>query len=407
MDSKIQVEYIDGEKQSENSISFDIKGDKDKGLNKSIVNSLRRVLLSSIPTVGFRTEMNNTDIKMIKNTTPLHNEFILHRIAMIPLYIDPFKYTKEYLFKLKVESSSEEPLIKVSSKNIDIFIMKDGEKPSEDGSIELHKYNDKPISDKEKESIFRPFQGKYFCEIIELKSTNSSLKEELEFYGVPRVSYGYEDARWQAVSCVSYSFKKSKELFEKVLKEKLQIDNIPEEKKYAYSNSLFISESERYFERDNLCEPYWYEFKIESQHSLNSKELFLKSCEIIINQLESFKEEIPQVLNTGEESRFSIEQKNDTIFTLFVHGNDDTIGNILQTYSVNEIIQKEETDFTVCGYKKTHPLENIIFFNIALNPSIEKSTQRNIVSIIELFTDACNGLINIYTNIKKSAEKNL
>ena len=85
MDSKIHINYTDDQKQTENSITFDIKGEKDKGLNKSIINSLRRVLLSSIPSIGFRTEMNNTDIKILKNTTPLHNEFILHRIAMIPL----------------------------------------------------------------------------------------------------------------------------------------------------------------------------------------------------------------------------------------------------------------------------------------------------------------------------------
>ena len=61
MDSKIQINYTDDQKQTENSITFDIKGEKDKGLNKSIINSLRRVLLSSIPSIGFRTEMNNTE----------------------------------------------------------------------------------------------------------------------------------------------------------------------------------------------------------------------------------------------------------------------------------------------------------------------------------------------------------
>ena len=113
MDTKIQINYTDDQKQSENNITFDIKGEKDKGLNKSIINSLRRVLLSSIPSVGFRTEMENSDIKILKNTTPLHNEFISHRIGMIPLYIDPKNYKKDYLFKLKVESSSEVPLVKV------------------------------------------------------------------------------------------------------------------------------------------------------------------------------------------------------------------------------------------------------------------------------------------------------
>ena len=41
------------QKSKPKQIKFDIQGD---GLHKSIVNSIRRVLLSSIPTVGFRTD---------------------------------------------------------------------------------------------------------------------------------------------------------------------------------------------------------------------------------------------------------------------------------------------------------------------------------------------------------------
>ena len=84
MVQKININYIKDGNKGENSIIFDIKGDKEYGLNKSIINSLRRVLLSSIPTIAFKTDMQNTDIKILKNTTPLHNEYLLHRISMIP-----------------------------------------------------------------------------------------------------------------------------------------------------------------------------------------------------------------------------------------------------------------------------------------------------------------------------------
>ena len=60
---------VDIDKVSEKgtSLSFDIKGNPVFGLHKSIVNSIRRTLLSAIPTVGFRTEINDSDIKIIKN----------------------------------------------------------------------------------------------------------------------------------------------------------------------------------------------------------------------------------------------------------------------------------------------------------------------------------------------------
>ena len=45
-------------------------------------------------------------------------------------------------------------------------------------------------------------------------------------------------------------------------------------------------ESERYFTGFINSEPYWYTFKIDSVHFMNSKELFILSNQIIIDHLE-------------------------------------------------------------------------------------------------------------------------
>ena len=133
-----------------------------------------------------------------------------------------------------------------------------------------------------------------------------------------------------------------------------------------------------------------------------------ESCEIIIDELELLKQELPKVLDDESNSRFSIEKISENIFKLFIHGNDDTIGNILQTYIVNELINKDNSKITVCGYKNIHPLEKILCFNISLDLDMpKKSNQRDIINIIELFTDACEGLIYLYSSIKKAAQENL
>ena len=55
----------------------------------SLVNSIRRIILSEVPTVGFKIESyEDSDIKIIKNTSSLHNEFLIHRISEIPIYIE-------------------------------------------------------------------------------------------------------------------------------------------------------------------------------------------------------------------------------------------------------------------------------------------------------------------------------
>ena len=388
MVQKININYIKDGNKGENSIIFDIKGDKEYGLNKSIINSLRRVLLSSIPTIAFKTDMQNTDIKILKNTTPLHNEYLLHRISMIPLFIDPSNYKRQYLFKLKVQSSSETPLIKVTSEDFDIFSLKNEDATSTDTNIiDINLYSDKPISNKEKKEIFRPFRDKYYSDITELKTTNSSLKEELELYGVPRVSVAYEDARWQSVSCASYSFKKDEDLFNQILNEKITINKIEEEDKYNFSKSLYISESERYYHRDVNCEPYWYEFKIDSLHYNTSKDLFIKSCDILVNELELFREDISNILTNDENSRISINQESENIYKIIVHGNDDTLGNIKQTHIVNHVINEKDTNILTCGYKKTHALEDIIIFHVSLDISLKSSNEQNILLIIQIFKE--------------------
>ena len=80
------------------TLNFEIHGSEDYGLNHTIVNAIRRTLLSSIETYAFR----NSDIVIETNKTSLHNEIISDRIGLIPLYIDPKTFHKSYLFQLKV-----------------------------------------------------------------------------------------------------------------------------------------------------------------------------------------------------------------------------------------------------------------------------------------------------------------
>lgn len=65
----------------QDSLSFLITGQ-----NRTIANSLRRVLLNDIPSFGFCYEPKNT-IKIIKNTTEMNDQLLSHRLSMIPVSI--------------------------------------------------------------------------------------------------------------------------------------------------------------------------------------------------------------------------------------------------------------------------------------------------------------------------------
>ena len=100
-------------------LNFDIHGNEEYGMHHSIVNAIRRTLLSSIETYGFR----NTDIIIDKNETSLHNEFITDRIGLLPLYLDtnlvqdnPLKY----LFVLNVLHDNSKPITLITAKDFNI-----------------------------------------------------------------------------------------------------------------------------------------------------------------------------------------------------------------------------------------------------------------------------------------------
>jgi DNA-directed RNA polymerase subunit L len=406
------LEIIPDPKSKPNELIFDIKGDQTNGLDKTIVNGLRRTILSSIPTLAFRTEINNSDLIVKKNDSSLHNEFLIDRIGLIPLYIDPMNYQKQYLFHLNVKNSELTPVTTITAKDFEIYPLKKNIDPNLIESINFDDYDKlNPLTEKEKAKIFRPFKYNkkdYYCIITELKTTNSSTVQEIDIYGVPSISYAYEDSKWQAVSKACYTFKKDEQLFEKVFQDKIKVNEIQKSHQAKYKKELMISESERYFHRDLNAQPYWYTFMIDAVHFMDSKAIFLQANQIIIDQLEILTKEFPK-LSSGDKSLLTLEELEDSIFKIHVSGFDDTIGSIIQTYIANNMID-DKSILSVCGYKRKHPLEEIIIFTVSLNRKnkvFQLNKPQQIVAIIELFIEACNKLIQMFSIIQSISEKKL
>ena len=434
--SQFTIEF-DAIQHNMNELSFIMKGNNEYGLDKSIMNSIRRTLLSDIPSVAFRTDDDSQkDIIIHTNNTPLHNEFLSHRISMIPLYIDPKTFHKSYLFQLKVKHNNNELYQFVTTGDFEIFpLQKDLSNKLKDldndylpddpdyitqinqldevlSTLSLSNYDlDNPLSTKEKETIFKPFEfrkEKHGVFITELKNTNDKTNtQELYIYGSPSVSTSSEHSRWQAVSCANYSFVKDEQLFLKVLQDKLQLNNIDPDKHEEYSRDLYLSESERYYFRDKQNEPYIYNFKITSVHFYESKYLFLLACEILIEKLNHTKNNFKNLL-IGTESSIDISKQNEYIYHFIIHNENDTLGNILQSHISTAINEKDLLQ--VCGYKKIHPLEEKIKVIISINPqhkSSSKNEQQKISDIITYIISSIDQLLEIYETIQTTAEKQL
>ena len=85
------MNYVTDIKHSNNETTFSLTN-----INNSLANALRRIIISEFQTVGFRYHESSTDIKILTNNTKFHNEYIAHRISMIPLHgVEPSNFEIE------------------------------------------------------------------------------------------------------------------------------------------------------------------------------------------------------------------------------------------------------------------------------------------------------------------------
>ena len=78
---------------------------------------------------------------------------------------------------------------------------------------------------------------------------------------------------------------------------------------------------------------------------------------------------------------------------------DDTTGNMIQSHMANKFLDGENIK-EVCGYKKPHPLTELIIFNVMIKPDNYTELQKKSY-IIKTFIDTCNDLIDLLDIMKK------
>jgi len=408
--------------QIKKELSFEIKGHESYGLDKSIINGIRRSLLMDIDTCAIKQE----DIVININKTALHNEFLTHRISLIPLYVDPKSVDRYLLFELKVKCND----VDIKNITVDMFEIYRLNKESlhqlkiqeqmdylsdEDNMVKkLEEINkeyydmDKPLSDIDKKKLFRPFEfnkmTSYFL-LTELKKLNSDEDyEEIELYGITSIGTGKIHSQYNNLPTVLYTFKRDDKMFQKVLGDKIKINKIKDVDRYT--KELYISESERYFYRDNQNEPYWYTFKITSNHYYDSKEVFIQTIDNMISNLENIDFNLKNILDEElDENIYKYETVKDNIYKITLQNQDDTMGNIIQSHMCNKFITKE-TIVQFCGYKRPHPLTNEIFFKVMIKQNEHSENQRKNL-IIGFFNNTIKDLVEIFNQIKIKANKQL
>ena len=348
----------------------------------SMANGIRRAILSQVKTVGFRTEpykANLVDIKV--NDTPLHNQIIAHRIGMIPVNVaNPSKFdVDDYIFVINI----------VNDTNASRLIT------TEDFTIRQVSTN-RYLDAKDVKRFFPPdpitgdyvvitkLRPKYFTpakthtkEVIdEMQNTYSKIVDEkMQFHLEAKacISNGDENARFCPVSCAAYVNTVDPERAKDGLKSYIDAQNVVA-KLGNYTplnvellNRRFeLTERARHFYVNDKGDPNVFTFKIETIGVIPPLVIFHRAIEVLKGKLTNF---IANIVSKNEnEVIVSVSNQMDAAWDIKVRNEDDTLGNMIQSHLclmyADFTLPKEQRTLHYIGYKKPHPLENQIIFQI-------------------------------------------
>ena len=358
------------ESGSKDVLQFDIDG-----VRMSLVNALRRIMISEVNTVAFETsDFENSSIKITENTSQFHNEFLLHRIGLIPINIPDTENFNEsdYTFSLDVENKTNNVLY-VTAGDIKVMNNLTGvEEPTE-------KFFPKdPISN---ENIM----------IVRLLPNPAGNSEKLSFTGTARIGNGGDDARYAPVSVCFYTntidqdamneaYTKYREGNESVDAEKLK-------KRFA------INESERHFVKDAEGDPSKFSFTVESIGMIPPEQILGRAIDILNGKLEKLQAEL-----TKKDSEYLEIEETPTAmesFDITIDNESHTLGFVIQEHA-NQLISSN--DLVYVGYMNPHPLKKNIKLRMAL-------TQNNRDNVVKQVTFVCQNIVNQCNSIKSLVEQ--
>jgi len=341
--------------------------------NVTFANCLRRSIQSEVPTLGFRADMTDTgttsDVKILRNTTPMSNEMLADRIGLLPLAMPQGVWEKErFLFHLSVENKTEDVLL-VTASMIECL-----EKvPTSDERVRVPNtqffYPDPVTGDT--------------CIIAVLKPlVPGQAPEAIEFTAFATVGRGKEHARFNPSSQCAYSYTRDpdegrilKRWQEWLIQKKVSIKDLDsDDTRKKQLNTEFRSlELHRSFKIDEKGEPYSYDFTVESIGTMSPYLMVYQGLLELAALCDKYTSlDIGELPDTMDIRPAEGSMKG---FDLWFRGEDHTLGSMLQAWIVEHTVGN---DLDFAGYKVPHPLrkEMVLRLGVEDTKNFEEKTAR-------------------------------
>jgi DNA-directed RNA polymerase subunit L len=381
------------------------------GVHSSLANAIRRICLSSIPVVGFddvyKDDPEENNIKIYKNISSLHNEFIAHRISLIPVCMyksgETIKIVADYdeetsnivynfkfpqnipTFSLNIKNDNatrQKYKVQNPDNNIDVltnYIVINGDNSSDINNFIIPDY----------------YTGDYVL-IHRLKPNSTSDEqmdaEEIEIDMKLTIGTGYQNARYCPVGTISYEFEKDSPsvinarfdmYMNNLTAQREQVSTSETEKLppfkesdiEQYRNSFMLLDAERIYKKNKFGEPDIVKFCIESVGNLESNQIMydaLTMLEIrstIIMNMFQWNEKLSTFITNNRINKLT--NTTNGFIEIYIKNEDHTLGNLISSYLKKLfIIDKILGEYcTFATYKMPHPLEETITIVVGIDNS--------------------------------------
>jgi DNA-directed RNA polymerase subunit L len=328
-------------------------------------NALRRTMITEVETVGFRADIlddgSTADVKITRNSTPMSNEMLAHRIGLLPIHVkEPLQWNPDqFTFKLDITNEDAAARDIVAA---DITVLKN-RGPEEDPlpvpSVEF--FHPDPVT--RDTTLLTVLKGR----------TGTQEPESLTFTAKATLGTGRQNARFMPVtSRCAYGYTiddnddRRKEIFNRWLSTSKKISPSELEgdsdKKAALDREFNTMEYQRCYKIDEAGEPYSYDFTVESVGVLDPTYIVARALDILQAKLLKYASidsgQLPEGL------RVVPAEARGKMFDFVFQGEDHTLGITLQTWLDINLMPKEQISFVGC--KVPHPLRDEMVLRVGV-----------------------------------------